>query len=136
MLIRSVWLLLVIGPELKQLNVGPLFHARWLTLVCKTLRLYVSIKAPTASLITLAKFCIQVYFPSWFEIKRRYEITSGCKNFFEIIKRVQEFPDKYVTHVCRNVLQRNSFFCHPENILIGMLADADDAVRSHAVEKF
>ena len=55
-----------INKDLELLEVGGLSHARSLTLACRILQYYISIKHPSISLATLAEFCIKVYFPNWF----------------------------------------------------------------------
>ena len=55
-----------VDKNIRCLEIGPLYHARWLTLGCCILRYYISqinfSKQTTAS----AEFCVRVYFPSWF----------------------------------------------------------------------
>ena len=68
--ICSAVMLGTLDPDLSLLEIGPMCHSRWLTLACRILRYYVSRKNPDKNLITLAEFCILVYFPSWFTIKR------------------------------------------------------------------
>ena len=50
-------------------DIGPLANSRWLTLACRVLRLYSTTENPSKNLITLAQFCLKVYFSTWFEIK-------------------------------------------------------------------
>lgn len=59
--------------SLQMLKVGPIVHSWWLTLACRVLRFYVSTKHPSETLVLLAKFCIEVYFPSWVEIKNNIQ---------------------------------------------------------------
>ena len=110
-------------------------HSRWLTLACRVLRYYVSFSSPSRNLKTLAEFCIKVYFPSWFDIKANHAISSGANNFFNMVQRVQKFPVSKVKKWATESLQRNAFFAHPENILLAMLCDSDEAVRRIGVNK-
>ena len=71
----------VIDSDLQYLKVGPIVHSRWLTLGCRILRYYVSVDEPSSNLEILANFCLQVYFPSWFEIKTNSQLTCGSRNF-------------------------------------------------------
>ena len=64
--------------DLRTLQVGPVIHSRWLTLGCCILPCYVSFDKPPKNLEILAEFCIQVYFPSWFEIKMSNKVTDGA----------------------------------------------------------
>ena len=108
---RICWAVILgdLDADLALLEVGPICHARWLTLACRLLRRYTSTVKYSASLNTLAEFCIRVYFPSWFEIKHKHNIIDGSKNFFNIIRRIQHFPDKQVKDIALKVVQRNSF---------------------------
>ena len=120
---------------LKLLEVGPLYHARWLTLACRILRLYVLKKKPSKTFSLLANFCINVYFPSWFETKFKNSISYGAVNFYEMARRVIKFPDSGIRKTVFKTLERNSFFAHPENVLLCMLSKQDQQVCSLAVNK-
>ena len=76
----------VVDSDLQYLKVGPIVHSRWLTLGCRILRYYVSMDEPSSNLETLTKFCLQVYFPSWFEIKLNSQLTCGSRNFFNLVQ--------------------------------------------------
>lgn len=82
-----------VDQDIEHLEVGPLYHAQWLTLACQILRLYVSETKPTKNLTTLAAFCINVYFPSWFQIKVQDSISEGAKNYFAVLDRVRKCTD-------------------------------------------
>ena len=121
--------------DLKLLEIGKLSHARWLTLGCRVLRYYVAQNIPSASLKSLAEFAVKVYFPCWFNIKLNCKITDGSKNFFNIIERTSKIQNKEILGVVKNVLQRNGFFAHFENVALAMLADEDETIRRTAVNK-
>ena len=86
----------VVDSDLQYLKVGPIVHSRWLTLGCRILRYYVLVDDPSTNLETLAKFCLQVYFPSWFEIISNSQLTCGAKNFFNLVQRILQVPDEAV----------------------------------------
>lgn len=121
--------------DLELLEIGPMFHSRWLTLACRILRYYTSTSKPSPNLCILAEFCIKVYFPTWFQIKSKHKVTDGAKNLFCLIQRITKFSNKKVREIALKVVQRNAFFAHPENILLGMLADENEEVRRIAVNK-
>ena len=79
--ICSAIIMEVVDSDLQYLKVGPIVHSRWLTLGCRILRYYVSVDEPSSNLETLTKFCLQIYFPSWFEIKLNSQLTCGSRNF-------------------------------------------------------
>ena len=95
----------VVDSDLQYLKVGPIVHSRWLTLGCRILRYYVSVDDPSTNLETLAKFCLQVYFPSWFEIRSNSQLTCGAKNFFNLVQRILQVPDEAVRKTALKVVQ-------------------------------
>ena len=124
-----------VDSDLAQLEIGPIVHSRWLTLARRILRYYTSEKEPTENLKILAKFCVKVYFPTWFQIKLKSSITDGPQNFFDAMQRIKNFSDHNTTEISLKVLQKNAFFSHQENILLAMLSDKDESVRKSAVDK-
>ena len=102
---------------------------------CRILRYYVSVDEPSSNLETLTKFCLQVYFPSWFEIKLNSQLTCGSRNFFNLVQRILQVPDEAVRKTALKVVQRNAFFEHQENVLIAMLGDNDEEIRMRGVNK-
>ena len=121
--------------DLALLEIGPVVHSRWLTIACRILRLYVSKVHPTNTLETLARFCMQIYFPTWFQIKSKSNITDGPKNLYDLYQRIQVFPDSQVKDIATKVVERNAYFAHPENIMLAMLADENEEIRNAAVKK-
>ena len=129
-----------VDPGLESLDIGPIFHSRWLTLACRILRYYTSQEKPTKNLVILAEFCIKVYFPSWFQIKYKNKITNAAENFYAMLERTKRFPKfkvngQNVSDVAIAVLERNAYSAHPENILLNMLGDSDEDTRRIAVNK-
>ena len=47
---------------------------------------------------------------------------------FDLYKRIQNFPNLKVKNIALKVIERNAYFAHPENILLGMLADPDESM--------
>ena len=78
-----------VDADLALLEIGPIVHWRWLTLACRMLWFYVSNIQHTNTLETLARFCMQIYFPSWFQIKSNSKITDEPKNLYNL--HIKEF---------------------------------------------
>lgn len=112
---------------------GPLNHARFLTLSCRILRLYVALQKPSKDLIFLAKFVVRVYGPMWFIVKAKPQMYNGPKHLFKFIKLIQWLPTRYKGEVY-NIINRNSYFAHSENILLAMLLDPQIDVRKRAFD--
>ena len=121
--------------DIELLEVGELLHSRWITLGCRILRFYVSQDKPSADLKLIAEFCIKVYFPSWFLIKKKHKLTDCSQNFFSLMQSVKKFPSGKVKPIAMKVVKYNAFSAHPENVLLCMLADEDDDARRIAVNK-
>ena len=117
-----------IEPDLQYLEVGPIANSRWLTLACRILRFYISQSQPSNNLKYLAQFCIKVYFPSWFEIKMQHTLVNGAKKFLNIVRRVTKLPNTQIRSVALSTLQRNAYFAHRENVLLGMLGNDDEEI--------
>lgn len=107
-------------------------HARWLTKANRILRLYISEKAPSIQLVTLANFIMKVYGPTWFEIKSKKSCTDGSSNLFNMIKRTRYLKGANRQIVERSV-QHNGYYAHHENILLGMLFHSDEQIREKGI---
>ena len=64
----------------------------------------------------------------WFKIKHQPEIEHGAKHIHETIVRVISLTTR-VQDIVKPVIQRNGYFCHPENILIAMICDERSHIR-------
>ena len=81
---------------------------------------YVSFEKATKNLPVLAVFCINVYIPCFFEIKKNSKFTDEAK--------IVKFPHKAAKEIYFKVKKRNGYFANPENIFIGMLGQEETAV--------
>lgn len=101
-------------------NPGNLSHARWLTFSNNILRLYVATEDPSNELIDMA-----------ISIKCNSDFANGSKHLFHMIS-----SSRYLREDLRNlvdeVIQRNGFFAHHENILMTMLVDEKKSIRNSA----
>ena len=121
--------------DFSMIEVSPIVHSRWHTLACRILRCYVSEQKLSTAPVTLSKFCEQVYFPLWFQIKSKRKLSDGPKSLFNLYKRIHNFSNLKVQNIALEVIERNAFFAHPENILLGMVADPDESICNAAVDK-
>ena len=133
---RMCWAIITgeVDEDVSHLEIGPLNYFRWFTLACRLPRFYVSQANPTKNLSFIVEFVLKVYFPSWFDIKKNNKLTHGSINLYNIIIRINNFPDLRIRQICYNVLNNNSFFAHGENILVAMLGDIDETVRRKAMK--
>src|SRR6218665_4137930 len=99
-------------------------HSRWLTTANRILPLYISKENPDKHLVTLVNYIhvVKVYATICFEIKLKPSFTDGSRHLFRMI----HYPRYLSTELKRIVepfIQRNSYFAHPENLLITMATD-------------
>lgn len=108
--------------DLANCDPGPISHSRWLTCANRILRLYVSVMNPSNALITIVTFILKSYMPMWFKIKCDNRISNGPIHVYWAIETSRYLSDE-LKAVVFPVIERNSFYAHPENILIAMLFD-------------
>ncbi|KAG7161769.1 hypothetical protein Hamer_G007414, partial [Homarus americanus] len=92
-------------------NPGKMAHSRWLTTAKLFLSLYVSTSEPSSTFNEIVPFIMTVYAPIWFKIKKTPTMPQRSKT------------------IANKVLHRNSFFAHPENILMFMRHGDEHRIR-------
>lgn len=105
-----------------------------LTLANNLLRIYISTQNPTVELIELAQYILIVYAPVWFHTKLNFKCTDGARNLWLLITKSRYLSDEN-QKIIDPVIQRNGFFGHRENILLGMLIDKNENTRHLAVAR-
>ena len=76
-----------------------------------------------------------VYFVSWFDIKLDHQITHGSKHLFNLIQRINSLFTKEIREVALDAVPRKEYFSQIEILLIAMLGDGDEQIRSTTVTK-
>jgi hypothetical protein len=126
-----------LDPEVAALKCDPLFHSRWLTCGMRCLLLYMSyhdLRAKdTEVLRLLATWVTQVYLPMFFEIKVKDFIKYGASHLLKLFRLWQQ-QDKKVKEVSEPYLKSESWWAHPENVLIALLCSDDKKERVFAVD--
>lgn len=115
-------------PDLLHRSPGKLSHARWLTRANRILRLYISTENPQQNLVTLATFVVKTYAPVWFAIKTHSSCKDGSKHLWKLINSTRYLSDELLA-IVDPVLIRNSYFAHPENLLLSMITDSRKHIR-------
>jgi hypothetical protein len=122
----------VVPEEVAGATIGPLMHARWITTVARALRKACSTRRRTKAFTRIIQFIVNLYAPAWFSIKNKPHCQSGALHFYKMIELSRELgPESQAT--VQKVLQDNSFWAHPENIIIACLADPHEEIRRKAV---
>lgn len=70
----------------------------------------------------------------WFSIKTLPSCKDGPRHLFKLIKLSRYLPTT-LKAVVDPVIQRNSYFAHPENLLLAMLTDPQQHIRELAVHR-
>ena len=121
-----------VNNSLSNRNPGKLSHARWVTTANRILRAYVPVAVPSQNLKTLAEFVAKVYGPQWFSIKSNPEVAHGNLHFLSTIKKIRFLPEE-VQKLIQQSLKRNSFFAHPENVILSLMCNEDMQTRRNAL---
>ena len=79
-------------------------------------------------------FLVSNYIPMWFACKQHPKITDGPKQLFNQVKLLKVLKEPVLNIVKENMAQ-NSYWAHPEVLLLSMLADKNAEIRSNAIEK-
>ena len=104
-------------------------HFWWLTLANRVLRRYASVSTPSENLKTLADFIINVYAPTWFDIKCQPKCEHGPMHLCKMIRRMQHLSDTLLKEVLESVVKRDAYYAHQENVLIAMINDDNMTIR-------
>ncbi len=105
-----------VQPELAKRKPGRMSHSRWLTTAARLCRLHVSVTSTDAiasSLYTLTSYVVVVY------ARQRFSIRF-------LAPAVRTIALKYA--------QKNAYFAYPEHLLVTMLNDDEQHIRSNAVK--
>lgn len=124
----------VCDDRLASLKPGALNLSRWLTTASRILRLYVTQPVASPELSMMAFFVMKVYAPFWFLVKDQPQGMHGSRHLFKYIQWTRQLPQDIQAVVQRSI-QINGFFCHPENILLSMITDANKEVRVEGYNK-
>ena len=103
---------------------GKFYNARWMTLANRILRLYCSDPNPSVELKLLVRFVIDVYCPAWFDVVQNPSFLDGPKIFHRLVVSLDKFAFKVEQkEIMKSSINWNSYFAHPENVLLSMLTD-------------
>jgi hypothetical protein len=114
-------------------KIGPLNHARWLTLAIRILCLYTRDNKPTCNLKKLVHYIVRVYAPAWFEIKMSSKLHESPPLLFDAIMRLNLLPYDDVKGIIKHSIQGNAYCLLPENFLYAMVKSDDVGVRNIAL---
>ena len=99
-----------------------------MTLANRVLRLYASISTPE-NLKTLANFIVNVYVPTWFDIKCQSKCINGPIHLWNMIRRMQHLSETLQKEVLESVVKRGAYYAYQEKVLIAMINDNKVTIR-------
>ena len=117
-------------------KIGPLNHARWLTLAIRLMCLWTRGSYPEElkdKLQQAISFIVQVYAVSWFEIKRDNKFHNQQHYLFNMIQRIKQQPEDIQTIALKN-LKYNAFALLHENMLYSMVKSEEPEVRKAGIQ--
>ena len=125
----------VCPPDLAKRTLGPVFHARWITLALRINFLYMSVATPSEELYRLTWFVINIYAYLWFSAKKNWRATEAPSIAFKAMQLLNGLPLNE-QRILWPVFKRGfMYWAHSEQLLLACLASENPDVRAHAVAR-
>lgn len=123
-----------ISEDLLKLKPPHVSTNRWINTASNTIRLYFQEKEPWLELKRLIQIILKLYGIMCFLIRIHWQCTNGSKLYFESLDRAKTVltPEEMV--VFMKVWRDNSFWGHPEQVLLCSMTDPDQKIRVWAYE--
>ena len=122
--------------DLALLDIGPVFHARWLTTANRVLRIWVTKHGFKGTNLTnlrmIVEYIVGVYYPVWFEIKVKHNYTYGPRHLLTQLELVR-MQKKKVQNIVAPHIARSAWYSHSEAVLQTLLCSEDSKEREKAV---
>ena len=107
--------------DLKDVTCGTLNHARWLTTGQRLVYMWTRKHGLSGNnlkvLRLLVNFCLQYYFPVFFDIKVKHHIADGPYHVLKQIRILRTLP-KRVQDAITFYVRTGAWFAHPECLLL------------------
>ena len=130
------WKTITTGKDQKNISrrkIGPVMHARWLTLATRILCLYTRDSNPSSVLKDITKNIVQIYTLTWFLIKRSSSFHLSPSILFQMIQQIKKQDIQIIREVCFKNLSKNSYCLLPENFIYSMLKSENLETRENAL---
>jgi hypothetical protein len=82
--------------------------------------------------VRIVFFILNMYLPGWFQIKSRPYILDGSRNFQFLLDLSRDLCEDD-QQIVQRVMQDNSHWAHPENVILSCLGDSREEVRRKGV---
>ena len=124
--------------DLQEIKCGPLSHARWLTSGERLVYMWTRDHGLTGNdvkvLETLVKFCLEMYFKMYFDIKVKHNLVDAPHHIITMLRILRKQP-KQVRDVVTFYVRSGAWYAHPENVLLSLLASSESKDRKFAVDQ-
>ena len=102
---------------------------RWINTASNIIRFYIQEKRPWFELKRLIEISTKLYGIMCFLIRIHWQCTDGSKLYFESLNRAKEVLTSDELEVFIKVFRDNSFWGHPEQVLLCSMTDPDKKIR-------
>ena len=127
-----------ISQDLVLMEIGPVYHARWLTTANRFLKLWISKHTfrgkDLANLKLIVGYIVGVYYPMWFEAKVKHNFIEGPRHVLKQLELLRLQPNKVQEIVMPTVIS-SAWYSHSEAVLQTLLCSEDEVERRFAVKK-
>ena len=82
----------------------------------------------------MVNYIVYVYGQVWLQAKHNPSLTNGSFHLHQEISLVEKHCTEAEKEILRPSIQRNSYFAHPEWVILGGLFDPDLRIRKKAVD--
>ena len=128
----------VLPPELQEIQCGTISHARWLTtaqsLVFMWTRKHGLTGQDLTTLEVLAKYCIEMYFKMYFDIKIQHRLLDGPRHILTQLRILRSQP-KEVRDAVTFYVRTGAWYAHPECVLLSLVSSESEDDRRFAVSQ-
>ena len=124
--------------DLQNMDIGPVYHARWLTTANRFLKLWVSKHGfkgkDLTNLKMIVEFIIGVYYPMWFEAKVKNNFIEGPRHILKQLELVR-LQRKSIQDIVMPYVISSAWYSHSEAVLLTLLCSNDEEERRFGVKK-
>ena len=120
--------------DLAAIEPGPPCVSRWKTLWSRVLKIYVATAQPSYQLERIASMLVKFTEPMWFQIKKHPSMVDGQHNTFVSLQFLKHLNNNEM-NIVKEVVQKNAFFAHSDQLLLAMCTSKNVAIRRKAVSK-
>ena len=135
--LHRIWISVIVGKiknDLAAIEPGPPSVSRWNTLWSRVLKIYVATAQPSYQLERIATMLVKFTEPMWFQIKRHPYKVDGQHKTFVTLQFLKHLNNNEMS-IVKEVVQKNAFFAHSDQLLLAMCSDKNVANRRKAVSK-